>query len=200
MSLSKLNYPRIVAVTGRKFNGKDTIAEYLVKYHGYTQMSYAEPIKHICKYLFDFNDEQCYGDKKETLDPRWNTTPRKLFQFIGTDLFRNQMNQVIPDIDDKFWALCCHKKIQKLLDSDKNARVVISDVRFPNELSMLQELGYNTMSIRVSRPSMNNTDNKDTHISELLIEKLQVDHELLNDTTKEDLFMKVTKLFEMPAF
>lgn len=186
-----IKLPRIIGITGRKFNGKDTSAEYLVKKYGYTQLAYAKPLKDICKILFGFSDEQLYGSQKEVIDEQWGTTPRKILQFIGTDLLREQISKVLPNIKDKFWIKCLEKQIRKVL-ADPNARVVISDVRFPNEIESIRESGFANMILRVSRPGINNT--KDVHQSEILIEKLSVDHELNNDSTKEELYLKIDVL------
>lgn len=99
-------YPRI-GICGRKFNGKDTLAEYLVKNHGYEQMAFAKPIKDISKILFGFNDEQLYGSKKEEIDERWNTTPRQMMQYIGTDMFRKD-----PGFGEHFWVKCLYEQIK----------------------------------------------------------------------------------------
>ena len=60
--------PQVIGVAGRKFNGKDTFSDRLVEKYGYVKVSYAEPIKVMCKTLFGFTDEQLYGSKKEELD------------------------------------------------------------------------------------------------------------------------------------
>ena len=81
------NLPKVIGIAGRKYNGKDTIGDYLVKNYGYKKIAYADPIKEICKEMFGFNNEQLYGSLKESNDGFWNVSPRKLMQFIGTELF-----------------------------------------------------------------------------------------------------------------
>jgi hypothetical protein len=191
------NLPTIVALTGRKRNGKDTIAEHLIKEYGYRQLAYAEPIKQICKILFDFSDEQCYGNLKEVVDERWGVTPRHCFEYIGTEMFRKQMGPLLPNIGENFWVVSLHNKIKKLIKSDPTVKIVISDVRFENELveicKMAQELEVSTVSIRVTRPSINVNINKEKeHASEKAIDTLNVDYDLLNDSTKQSLYDKVT--------
>ena len=33
----------------------------------------------VCKIIFDFDDDQLYGDKKDFIDYRWKCTPSKMF-------------------------------------------------------------------------------------------------------------------------
>lgn len=35
----------IIGITGRKFNGKDTLGEYLVEHHGYKRFAFADALK-----------------------------------------------------------------------------------------------------------------------------------------------------------
>jgi hypothetical protein len=174
--------PQIIGVTGRKFNGKDTIAELLCKKYDYIQVTFAGLLKDICKHLFKFTDEQLYGSLKEVEDPFWKVTPRDVFQYIGTDLFRKQMGKLIPGLGENFWVMCLKREIYDIINKNPNSKIVISDVRFPNEVDLVKELGGDV--IRVTRESVNNVDN---HESEKLIETLVVDKDFTNNTTVEDL-------------
>lgn len=59
---------RIIGITGKKFSGKDTLGSYFVNKYGYTQLAYADTLKNAVKCIFDFDDEQLYGSKKEEID------------------------------------------------------------------------------------------------------------------------------------
>ncbi|AYV83556.1 MAG: deoxynucleoside monophosphate kinase [Hyperionvirus sp.] len=185
-----MNLPNIIGVTGLKFNGKDTIADYLCERYGYTRVAFADPLKEICGTLFGFSREQLYGDLKEVADPEWfDVTPRKILQFVGTELFRENMSKLHLSFRDEFWLLCAKKKINDLLSKDPNVRVVVSDVRFPNECAMIAKLGG--VVVRVTRPSINITT--DLHSSEKCIPTLEVSSELFNTGTVPDLHKLVDK-------
>lgn len=179
----------VIGVTGRKYNGKDTIAEYLVKKYNFVQISFAEPLKEVCRTLFGFSQEQLYGSLKETVDESWGISPRNALQFLGTDIIRNQIHKLIPNIEDKFWIRCMLAKINKLKENDPDVKIVISDVRFPNEVDMIKEI--NGIIIRAVRPSISNID---CHESEKLIDELNVNFELLNDLGLNELYDKVDKI------
>jgi len=180
---------QIIGITGRKFNGKDTIANHLRDRYDYQQIAFAEPLKESCRVLFGFNDEQLYGSLKETSDPNWyNLTPRQVLQYMGTDIMRNQMTNLSKEFEDKFWIKCVENKIKKILSENPNVCIVISDVRFPNEVEMIKKLGGTV--IRVKRPNIENNNTFSAHASENMIDELPVDYELINDTTREELYYK----------
>jgi hypothetical protein len=183
------NLPQIIGITGRKYNGKDTVADYLCKEYGYIKLSFAGPIKQICKILFGFNDEQLYGSLKEEIDTRWDQSPRKLMQYIGTELFRQRMADILPGIEENFWIKCLMEQVNTMIKENPNARIVIADVRFHNEVDAVKNCGYTNAVIRVTRPSVN-TNNTDCHESELLIEHLKVDEDIMNDADLNTLYKK----------
>lgn len=130
----------IIGICGQKRHGKDTIANYLVDKYGFIKMSYAQPIKDICEKLFHFNGEQLDGKLKETIDDVWGFTPRQAFQFIGTDLFRDQFKQLSPNIGEDIWAFRLNQEINLALsNSHQTQHICISDVRFDNEIKLLRE-------------------------------------------------------------
>jgi hypothetical protein len=182
------NLPQIIGIAGRKFNGKDTVGDYLVKNYGYKRLAFAEPIKDICKIVFGMSDMQLNSKEKEELDLEWNITPRKLMQFIGTELFRNQIGELIPNIKNDIWLNVLEKKIKDALKIDPTSKFVITDVRFENELKLISKLGG--IVIKVKRGNIYNDD----HLSESFIDKLNADFLLTNYNTLENLYKNVDKL------
>ena len=186
-----MSLPNIIGICGKKFHGKDTIANYLVDKHGYKRIAFADPIKDICKSVFGLNHEQLHGNLKEETDSYWKTTPRKLMQFIGTDLFRNNTANIMPHIGDSVWIHVLVKKISDEISKDPTSKFVITDVRFENELECINKL--NGLKIKVVR---NNINNIDTHDSESHIDKLIVDYIIHNDDTIDKLNYKIEKLLK----
>lgn len=183
--------PQIVGVTGRKYNGKDTIGDYLVKNYGYTKLSFASPLKEMCKMLFGFTDEQLYGDLKETIDVRWNQSPRVIMQYFGTDLIRDKIGVVLPDTNNDFWVKCLMNKVDALMNENPNSRFVICDVRFHNEIEAIKRCKYTNVVIKVDRPDIISND---VHISETLIDFLPFDTLITNDKQICHLYKQVDDL------
>lgn len=172
----------IIGTLGKKSHGKDTISDHLVKNYGYTKRAFADPIKEVSKILFNFTDDQLYGNKKETVDENWNVSPRTVMQYIGTDVFRKDINKIMPGINDDFWVKSLANKIK-----DTNDNIVISDVRFQNEVDCIHKLGG--IVIKVERSGK---DNIDQHISETCIDQIEdYDYLINNSGSLEELYRKV---------
>lgn len=181
----------IIGILGKKRHGKDTISDHIIKKYKYQSVAYASPLKEACRILFGFNDEQLYGNDKEVIDEYWEITPRSAFQFIGTDLIRAQMKQLTPKIGENFWAECTRKCIRDKLKQDPQSNIVITDVRFPNEVDLVHE--FNGIIIKVERPNMKSNDE---HISEKGIDDIKnFNHKIINDGTIEELHKKVDIIF-----
>ena len=179
----------IIGLCAKKQNGKDTMADYLCQKYKFIKLTFASPLKDACKLLFGFTAEQVNGDKKEVIDERWGVTPRTVLQFVGTDLFRKQMKTIIPEIDDNFWVICLKNSIDQILKKYPNAKIVISDVRFPNEIKMIQKM--NGQTVKIIRESVNNTI--DQHSSEKIIDDIKCDFIIENNETKEKFYEKINK-------
>ncbi len=184
---------QLIGITGLKRSGKDTLGSNFVEKYGYKRLAFADALKDGCKEIFGFTDDQLYGDKKETIDEYWGVTPRTVLQYVGTDLFRDQLGLIIPKIGKNIWLKVVEKKILDEWKNNPATRFVITDVRFSNECQMVKELGG--IVIRVKRDSVNNST--DCHSSELEIEKLDVTVEIPNNDTKDELFMLATQFLAM---
>jgi len=182
----------IIGFLGRKGHGKDTASDYLVDNYGYVKIALATPLKEACRILFDFDEEQLYGNKKENIDPNWNVSPRTVYQYLGTDIFRRDINKIIPDIKDNFWAKRLENKICQIMSEAYGTDIVISDVRFQNEVDVIH--GFGGTVIKIFRP---NIENESNHISECGIERIKLKTKtIMNDGTKDDLYHKLDILMD----
>lgn len=176
----------LIGITGKKFNGKSTLAMILCN-HGFIEKSFADPLKKACRELFLLSDEQLYGSEKETPDDRWfGITPRKLLQFVGTDLLRNQMDLLIPELKQDIFI----HNFELWYNANMNIKVVISDIRFQNELDIIKSLGG--IVIKVERNLDYETDN---HISEKGIDELKgIDYVISNNSSIEELEKSIIEI------
>lgn len=64
---------RIIGIMGKKNSGKDTVADFLCKHSPFVKVAMADPMKRICKQVYDFTDEQLWGEsgKREEQDLRY---------------------------------------------------------------------------------------------------------------------------------
>ena len=173
-----------------KGSGKTTIAEFLVKNYGFVEKSFADPLKRICKELFILDDYQIYGtqEQKEIPDTRWyDCTPRKMLQYVGTELLRENLDNIMPGLGKNIFTHHFKLWYDAEIKKNPNLRVVISDVRFQNEVDFIQSLeGF---VIKLDRQSVQ-TD--DMHPSERELQQIKTyDHLINNNGTLNDLYQKI---------
>ncbi len=133
------------AISGRKGSGKSTVADYIAsKYSDAHIFSFADRLKAIAS-IFGFTDEELYGSKKEDLNAIWNITAREFMQKFGTDICRNILPTILP-MRSVWTTLAKHE-----LSSRRDEHVIISDVRFQDELDTLLEVNPDTIVIYITR-------------------------------------------------
>ena len=182
----------LIGIIGNIGSGKSTVSDYLEKKYNFIQKSFADPLKQACQKLFLLSDNQINGTQieKETPDPRWfNCTPRKMFQFVGTDLFRNQLDTIIPGLGINVFTH--HFKLWYDTVKDSGVNVVVSDVRFQNEMEHIKNLGG--YLIRIIRPDININL---VHQSESELQGLTYDYLIVNDKSIVHLVEQIDNILE----
>lgn len=174
----------LLGILGKKGHGKDTVADYLVENYGFQKISLADPLKEATRVLFGFTDDQLYGKLKEEVDEFWGVSPRTVFQYLGTDIFRKDFQKKAPHVGDNFWVKSLEKR---LLSLQKNSgRYVVADLRFPNEVQLVQKLGGIVVKIQRNLPDIDN------HESETAIDSIDYYDKLIkNYGTLEQLYRSV---------
>jgi len=204
----------IVGLIGFINSGKGTVASELVNRFDFRQDSFAAGLKDACAVIFDWPRAMLEGDTtesrewREVVDPWWseklampNFSPRLALQVIGTEALRNNFHQDL-------WFLTLQNRIRK----NPEQHVVISDVRFPNEIKFIQEqkgvlvrinrgptpVWYETAILAnkgnsLAKEAMTKTYSS-AHFSEWAWVGSKIDYEINNNTTLEDLNKQVTDL------
>jgi hypothetical protein len=169
---------KLVGISGKKRSGKNTIAEYLGRAYGFKEAAYADPLKTAARAIFGLTPAHTDGELKEIVIPRWGLSPRQIMQRLGTEAMRGTFGEDV-------WIKSLFARIEG------EARVVVSDVRFPNEADAVREDGG--IVVRVERPGLVSTDD---HPSETALDGYEFDVVLLNAGTIGGLYAKVDWLFE----
>tara|TARA_R110000824_G_scaffold70834_3_gene181634 strand:+ start:83 stop:682 length:600 start_codon:yes stop_codon:yes gene_type:complete len=141
---------KFITLAGKKQVGKDSSAQYIKQILGDKQVHvvhFADALKDACVLIFGIQREDMETEtgKQKLTQVRWPQimdrdgwspdssgefmTVREVLQFVGTDLFRNQLD---PDI----WVQSVYRK--KYRDDDI---VVVADARFPNECDFARNNG-----------------------------------------------------------
>ena len=131
----------IVISANRPGAGKDTLALIAVE-QGYMQFSFAEPLKNSIRMLYSLSEEEI-NDRvlKETIIPRLGKSPRTLMCDIG---------KVLREYDPDIFSRDLIHNIQGLSEWIADPVVVISDLRYINELDRCKEEGM--VHIHINRP------------------------------------------------
>lgn len=178
--------PRIevIGVSGTARVGKDTVADYMVANHGYTKMSFADPMRealvkldpliNVGGYVSPLSSavENIGWEELKSLSP----DIRPLLQRFGTEVGRNMFGE-------NFWV---DAAINRIPDGGK---VVFADVRFPNEADAVKALGGEVW--RVEREGYGPANE---HISEHALDDYLFDSLIKNTTTLGALYSVVEGL------
>lgn len=178
---------RVIGFAGAIGSGKTTCAQYLVDKYGAQSRAFADPLKEVCQIIFSLSHEQLFGSLKETPDPRWdNLAPRQLFQFVGTELFRERFSELCPGIGDNIWV----KSLQNWLEQQpEDAIISVGDVRFFNEMHMIHKLGG--IVIHLSRNNTTVCGHLSGHLSERALTRSIFDFRIDNNGDLQDLYAKI---------
>jgi len=177
----------VIGMVGKAGAGKDTTADWLCRRYEFSKVAFADPLKKSVKELFMLSDLEAFDrvEREKVLSDFDPWSPRKLYQFVGTELLRNQF-------DENIWVKLLNKKIHMM----NSNRIVISDCRFPNEEKYIRELGdkdgYKTAIIEVVRTGHNGNVGLKGHASESHV--LNSDYKIENTGSLEDLYHKVDEI------
>jgi hypothetical protein len=186
----------ILGIVGKKRSGKDEVADYLIDQFGFTRYKFADPIKTSVAEIFLWDDEWVNGKYKETIDPRWNISPRQAQQAMGTELFRQRLQEILPLFKELIGSDIWVKRFQYWYDSfTEKPNVVISDVRFLNEANTIKSMGGHI--IKLEREGLISID---THSSEMEIDSIVPDSVIYNDSTIAGLQSKIGMLYPRLAY
>jgi len=132
----------IIGICGFIGSGKDTIADFLVNFHGFRRESFANTLKDAVSAVFGWDRTLLEGRTKEArewreqVDSWWaerlsmpHLTPRWILQYWGTEVCRRAFH-------DDIWIAALENKLRTSEDD-----VVISDCRFSNEIEAIRNAG-----------------------------------------------------------
>ena len=211
----------IIGICGFIGSGKDTIADYLVNLHHFRRESFANTLKDAVAQVFGWDRTMLEGRTKqarewrEQVDPWWaerlgipHLTPRWILQQWGTEVCRKNFH-------DDIWIASLENKLRNSRDD-----VVISDCRFPNEISAIRAAGgivvrvvrgpepewYDAAVSRNRGPNGNSTwalsgrklEQAGIHASETAWVGTVFDAVLDNNSTLDDLYQQVKHLVQDP--
>lgn len=155
--------PKLVGVCGAIGAGKDTVAAALVAQLGFQRIAFADALKETCFDVFGplgAERQDFFGTQEEKAAPiacLGNVTGRRILEVVGSEGFR----AVVPSV----WVDLA------LVRARGRSRVVIPDVRFPNEVEAIRaEGGVVWRVVRVGGP-----ETKTGHASDVALDAYAAD-------------------------
>ena len=137
--------PTLIGIAGFAGAGKSTLAEILVHEHGFARIKFADGLKDMLRAL-GLGEEWIEGDLKEKpCQLLLGRSPRYAMQTLGTEWGRKCLGE-------DFWVNYWFARVQRHFAASPGARVVVDDVRYPNELQAVA--GLNGRLWWVTRPGV----------------------------------------------
>jgi hypothetical protein len=204
----------LIAFVGFIGSGKDTVAQHMIANEGFRGFAFADCLKDAISAVFCWDRELLEGSTaesrvwRETVDTWWadklnipNLTPRWVLQHFGTEVMRKSFHEDI-------WIFNMERRLSLL---GEDAKIVVTDARFRNEIAMARRFGGKIVRVRrgedpkwfyVARAA-NNGDKTclqrmwnefDIHESEWAWIGTHFDHVIENNGTVEDLLSSALEL------
>lgn len=159
---------KVILISGKAENGKSETAKItrsLLPDNSTIKMAYGDYVKDTAKLLWGWN-----GEKDEE--------GRSLLQWWGTNFVREKQ----PD----FWV----ETVVRLAEIVKDVfdYLLIDDIRFPNEIDIWKQRGFETVTVRIERPGHQNvlTEEQRQHPTEIMLDNWSFDL-VLSASTKQEL-------------
>lgn len=207
---------KVIAISGWKRSGKDTVAEYLIKEHGFTRFGFADTLKDMVAEQYGIPRSHC--DDPNFKEEPILTMPVQTKDKFGETIHNFMRGEFRPgDMSGGdsplFWtprALCILEGsvkrsartdywVKKVVDNiykvdgekvanNQEVYAVISDLRYRSELGQLREaFGSDLITVRINRFE----DCPSTDPSERDLDNAEFDVVLSNTGTLEELYEKV---------
>jgi hypothetical protein len=188
--------PTLIGLGGHLRSGKDAVADHLVEKHGFVKLGMSDAL-HEAMLAIDPVIWPTSTAGYESAEEVWRYSEaiaewgyvrtkemfpeaRRLLQKLGTEVGRNMVGENV-------WVNIMARKI----DDHRGAGhpVVVTGIRFPNEVQMIRELGGR--SVWIDRPNLATRGAIAAHASENSVGEQDFDGLIVNDGTLEDLYEQV---------
>jgi dephospho-CoA kinase len=164
--------PIIIGFVGRARSGKDTAAKFVNwSRESYRSVRFAQPLKDACKALYGWCDIAIETQIKDIADERWGVSPRQAM----IDMAR----QTKESFGQDFF-------VKRLFEEWPGDPIVITDVRYQNEIDAIHQRGG--ITIKIVR------DNSSKFPEEDHIDDIRTTFTIDNNSSINDLALKTLEI------
>lgn len=193
---------QLIGVHGHAGVGKDTAVDYLnEKYEKVYGESFAAPLKRAAAEAFGIPLEHFHiQELKEAPNGYWGVSPRKIAQFVGTELFRDRAHALLGADFDTFWITRLVGRLIGELPPPEGEgyyeigdTICLSDVRFQNEADWIYSNGG--WILHIVRPTFEGAVGIPGHPSEAGIEFSGFNTWIIHNDSKLEVFHQALDSF-----
>lgn len=180
-----MRVPKIIGLLGRSRSGKDTVADFLIATYPdipFTKVRLSAPIKDAVCALYGFTPEQVEGPAKEIVVPSVGVSPRQAMVHLTSSMMQQNGKDFFTN------------RLYRGLDAAAKSMTtvpIIPDIRYEHDIHEIQRRGGIVIKIHRSDPSLPRHNWEDS------IDYLVGDTSVFNDSTHEDLYAQVRKVFSI---
>jgi hypothetical protein len=185
----------IIGLKGVKGSGKDTVAAYLIKQHGFERKALADPLKKSVAALLNIpyhEIDRWKNDPKIHVEITCDDPTVSGYAPIATQTFREFLQRMGDEASKQIWGDNFWNDLSLPLDGYYHGKkIVVTDVRFESDARRINHVGGFVVQVR--RPGF---EQQDSHRGENLFPAKMVDWELLNSGTIDTLYENVELMLE----
>lgn len=187
----------ILGIIGRSGSGKSTMADYLIRQRRMVSIAQADPLKRFAQEVYGFTNTQLWGpsEARNAPDERYPRpdgtflTPREALQLLGTEWGRRCYEDTWVDycmadcsriLNGEAYEPWCrfNTKWHKRIFRKRPSGIVITDIRFANEVNRVREGGAIVIKLESSWAPVLEAGVKDHASEKFDIPDSSVDHVL----------------------
>ncbi len=189
-----MNQPRLIGIyASAPGSGKTTVAKYLAKQHNFAVISFATPLKRmVAGFLNSYGYipteiEELLTERKNEILPKLKISTRQLLQTLGNEWGRECISN---EVWLRTWELTADRYLQLGIN------VVCDDVRYENELALIQEKGGEIWRVDRNEAVVNHPHSSEGQLDDFT----DWDCVLKNNSTETDLTRSVFELLNPLPF
>lgn len=199
---------KLIGIHGHAGVGKDTAAAWICQnYENCYGEAFEKPLKAACASAFGLPIEHFNDPQLKEQETFWGVSPRKIAQFVGTEMFRTIVHKLYDESASSHWINLLQSRLigQSAPPAGEGFYepgdcVIISDVRFQDEAEWIWNNGG--VVFHIVRPGFAGKVGIPGHLSEkeITYDRPEQTFLIYSDSTLEVLYAQLTLIIDKLPF